>query len=211
MRARAGASRRRSRGSPSLRPDPDPACLRRPRRARGSRAVVVQLARRSGSRIRVGGGADRRSRPRMGPLAGPTRGRVADGLRAVRPQHPPAAGGEAGRRACARAGGWSPGDRGVHVWREPDVETSIFGQERANEVLMHDGATRSWYVDRLPGVELEAGWLFRLLPPGLQLRLSWHATPLPTAWIVDYLQRQLVGMRAIRLQHDSAASHPALA
>jgi hypothetical protein len=102
-------------------------------------------------------------------------------------------------------------DVGVQVWREPARETTIFGQELANTVLTQNGSTRSWYVDRLPGLELEAGWLFRLLPPGMQLRLSWHATPLPTAWIVDYLQRQLVGMRATRLQHDSAGADPALA
>jgi hypothetical protein len=102
-------------------------------------------------------------------------------------------------------------DIGVQVWREPARAKRLFGQELARGLLTHDGVSRSWYVDRLPGVELEAGWLFRLLPPGLRLRLSWHATPLPTAWIVDYLQRQLVGMRAARMQHDSAASDPALA
>jgi hypothetical protein len=102
-------------------------------------------------------------------------------------------------------------DIGVMVTREPARETRLFGRELANKVLAHDGATRSWSIDRLPGVELEAGWLFKLMPPGLQLRLSWHATPLPTAWIVDYLQRQLVGMRATRMQHDSAATDPVLA
>jgi hypothetical protein len=102
-------------------------------------------------------------------------------------------------------------DIGVRTWREPAFNTRVFGQELANHLRAHDGWTRSWSVDRLPGVELEPGWLFRLLPPGLQLRLSWHATPLPTAWIVDYLQRQLVGMRATRMQQDSAAADPALA
>ena len=32
------------------------------------------------------------------------------------------------------------------------------------------------------------------------MSLAWHATPLPVAWIVEYLQRQLVGMRATRMQ-----------
>jgi hypothetical protein len=100
---------------------------------------------------------------------------------------------------------------GVQTWRQPAVDTKLYGQELASKVLTHDGLTRSWYVDRLPGIELEPGWIFRLLPSGLSLRLSWHATPLPTAWIVDYLQRQLVGMRATRMQHDSAAADPALA
>ncbi|HEY2200559.1 MAG TPA: DUF87 domain-containing protein, partial [Solirubrobacteraceae bacterium] len=102
-------------------------------------------------------------------------------------------------------------DIGLQVWRQAAREAPLYGQELANSVLTHNGWTRSWYVDRLPGMELEAGWLFKLLPPGLELRLSWHATPLPTAWIVDYLQRQLVGMRATRMQHDSAAADPALA
>jgi len=49
------------------------------------------------------------------------------------------------------------------------------------------------------------------MPPGVRLTLSWHAVPLPTGWIVDYLQRQLVAMRATRLQRDSAAADPTLA
>jgi uncharacterized protein DUF87 len=102
-------------------------------------------------------------------------------------------------------------DIGVKTWRETTRERRVFGQELAGKLLTHDGSTRTWYVDRLPGTELEPGWMFRLLPPGLHLAISWHATPLPTAWIVDYLQHQLVGMRATRMQHDSAAVDPALA
>src|SRR5205823_1166574 len=67
-----------------------------------------------------------------------------------------------------------------------------------------------WCLDRLPGTELEAGWLHRLLPVGLHVSLSWHAAELPTGWIVDYLQRQLVAMRATRLQRG-AESDPILA
>jgi type IV secretory pathway VirB4 component len=102
-------------------------------------------------------------------------------------------------------------ESGVEFARQPPPPPAVFGKELANEVLTHDGCTRTWSVDRLPGLELEPGWLFRLLPAGLRLTLSWHATPLPTAWIVDYLQRQLVGMRATRLQDNSAATDPALA
>jgi Helicase HerA, central domain len=82
-----------------------------------------------------------------------------------------------------------------------------FGQELANQYRHAGGFSRSWYVERLPGTELEAGWILRLLPQQLNLRLSWHATPLPVAWIVDYLQRQLVNMRASRLvEHEAGGA-----
>jgi len=74
------------------------------------------------------------------------------------------------------------------------------------------GFSRTWYIERLPGTELEPGWLHRLLPPGLRLSLAWHVTPLPIAWIVGYLQRQLVNMRASRLVEQTAgATDPTLA
>jgi conjugal transfer ATP-binding protein TraC len=89
---------------------------------------------------------------------------------------------------------------------------AIYGTEQSGHVLHSWGWSRTWYVERLPGVELEPGWLHRLMPRGLKLSLSWHATPLPVAWIVDYLQRQLVGMRATRMQELSAGTtNPALA
>lgn len=75
----------------------------------------------------------------------------------------------------------------------------VFGTQLADRFRDHRGFSRTWYVDRLPGTEIEPGWLFRLLPAQLKLALSWHATPLPAAWIVNYLQRQLVNMRATRL------------
>jgi hypothetical protein len=88
----------------------------------------------------------------------------------------------------------------------------IFGTEQAGHFLHSGGWSRTWYVERLPGAELEAGWLHRLIPRGLHVSLSWHATPLPTAWIVEYLQRQLVGMRATRMQeHSAGTADPALA
>jgi Helicase HerA, central domain len=91
-------------------------------------------------------------------------------------------------------------------------ERVCFGTELGNRYLHSDGHSRTWYVERLPGTELEAGWLFRLLPHGLKLRLSWHATPLPVAWIVDYLQRQLINMRATHLsESDTGTTDPLLA
>jgi Helicase HerA, central domain len=88
----------------------------------------------------------------------------------------------------------------------------IFGTEEASHFLHSGGWSRTWYVDRLPGAELEPGWLHRLIPRGLKASLSWHAMPLPLAWIVEYLQRQLVGMRATRMQEVGAGSaDPALA
>jgi hypothetical protein len=87
-----------------------------------------------------------------------------------------------------------------------------FGKELAGRYEHAGGHSRTWYVERLPGSDLEAGWLFRLLPQGLRLRLSWHATPLPVAWIVEYLQHQLINMRASRLvEHDTGSADPNLA
>lgn len=87
-----------------------------------------------------------------------------------------------------------------------------FGRETATRFLHVGGFSRSWCIGRLPGTELEAGWLFRLMPPGLAITLAWHATPLPAAWIVNYLQRQLINMRAARLiDADAGSSDPTLA
>ena len=82
---------------------------------------------------------------------------------------------------------------------ESSAGDAVFGREQIDCFRDVRGFTRTWYVQRLPGTEIDAGWLFRLLPPGLALNLSWHATPLPSAWIVNYLQRQLVNMRATHL------------
>jgi hypothetical protein len=103
-------------------------------------------------------------------------------------------------------------DMGVRVDAERSGLAPPFGREMAGCVLHTSGLSRTWYVQRLPGTELEAGWIHRLLPAGLRLSLSWHVTPLPVAWIVEYLQRQLINMNASRLvQQGSGTSDPTLA
>lgn len=84
----------------------------------------------------------------------------------------------------------------------------IFGLQGAGRFQDRRGFSRTWYADRLPGTEIEPGWLFRLMPSGVKISLSWHATPLPAAWIVNYLQRQLVNMRATQMLESN---DPALA
>jgi len=98
-------------------------------------------------------------------------------------------------------------EMGIECHRPP-TRDDLFGAQVASSFRDHKGVSRTWYVERLPGTEVEPGWLFKLLPPGLKLTLSWHATPLPAAWIVNYLQRQLVNMRATRMQDGN---DPALA
>jgi hypothetical protein len=74
---------------------------------------------------------------------------------------------------------------------------------------LHDGLGwhRTWFVERFPGTQLEPGWLRQLVPPDLRLSLSWHAERLPTDWVVEYLQRQLINMHA-SLRHTKGASDP---
>lgn len=87
-----------------------------------------------------------------------------------------------------------------------------YGSERAAHFIHSGGWSRTWCVQRLPGNELDAGWLLGLIPVGLKVTLSWHASPLPVAWIVEYLQRQLINMRTARLQEQAAGtSDPSLA
>jgi hypothetical protein len=100
---------------------------------------------------------------------------------------------------------------GVRTATVHDAGPAVFGEEQANHFLSPLGWSRTWYVERLPGTELEAGWLFRFVPPGLAVSLAWHANPLPVAWIVGYLQRQLTGMRVTRLQQGSGQGDPSLA
>ncbi|MBO0704864.1 MAG: DUF87 domain-containing protein [Candidatus Dormibacteraeota bacterium] len=87
----------------------------------------------------------------------------------------------------------------------PDHESPIRGGEEGCGWWWDDaGLHRTWYVHRYPGGDLEPGWLLRLVPPGLRLSLSWHAERLPPAWIVSFLQRQLVHLRAAQLDKPGA-------
>ena len=114
--------------------------------------------------------------------------------------------GQAGRVESAL------GEMGIVYTTDAATSESAFGEEQPNELLHIGGWSRTWHVARMPGTELEAGWLFRLIPAGLKVRLAWHAVPLPAAWIVDYLQRQLINMRASRMKETTrGSSDPLLA
>jgi hypothetical protein len=103
-------------------------------------------------------------------------------------------------------------EMGVVFYTSAAPGQPAFGSERAKHVRYSGGWSRSWYLQRLPGSDLEPGWLLRLIPPGLKVSLAWHATPLPVAWIVEYLQRQLINMRTARMQELAAGtSDPSLA
>jgi hypothetical protein len=102
-------------------------------------------------------------------------------------------------------------DMGIAHTKRNEAPEPVFGREAASRFLHVGGFSRTWYIERLPGTDLDPEWLFRLLPPTHAITLAWHATPLPAAWIVGYLQRQLVHMRATRLIDAGAgASDPAL-
>jgi len=103
-------------------------------------------------------------------------------------------------------------EMGIGFANATSASRPTFGLESPHDLSFQEGWSRSWYIERMPGTELEPGWLFRLIPPALKTRLSWHADPLPVAWIVDYLQRQLTNMRVSRMQElNSGTSDPMLA
>ncbi|MBJ7603315.1 MAG: DUF87 domain-containing protein [Candidatus Dormibacteraeota bacterium] len=105
------------------------------------------------------------------------------------------------------------GGMGVRVEEElagDDRDLALHGRELRQALHDGNGWHRTWFIDRFPGSELEAGWLLRLIPPGLHLSLSWHAERLSTSWVVHYLQRQLVNMRAARSEQPDGVGDPAL-
>jgi conjugal transfer ATP-binding protein TraC len=104
-------------------------------------------------------------------------------------------------RALGVPGVRRPRDRQVN-------EGSLYGIERPSALHDEYGWHRSWSLERYPGGDLVPGWLLRLVPPGLRVSLSWHAERLPTAWVVEYLQRQLVQMRASQLHRAGGVGDP---
>jgi Helicase HerA, central domain len=103
-------------------------------------------------------------------------------------------------------------EMGIQFHAAEAREDPAFGRELASRFQHVHGVSRAWYVERLPGTELDPGWLYRLLPAGLAVTLAWHAVPLPAAWIVGYLQRQLINMRATHLvDANGGISDPTLA
>lgn len=116
----------------------------------------------------------------------------------------PAAGEASLRRALA--------DLGVSSWIEARAAVSRPEVEHTDRLVTARGLHRSWYVQRFPGLELEPGWLYRLLPSAAAVSLAVHLLPLPTSWIVDHLQRRLTVMRASRLEEAAKGdSDPLLA
>ena len=76
------------------------------------------------------------------------------------------------------------------------------GMESPSAFSDSRGYHRTWYLHRFSGLELEPGWLLKLIPPRHHVALAWFVEPLPTAWMVSYLQRQLAQMRARQLDQD---------
>ena len=99
-------------------------------------------------------------------------------------------------------------ERGLQLLGVPQVTRSIAtaaaagsprGVESPTGWWDETGLYRTWFLDRFPGHDLDPGWLLRLVPAGLEISLAWHAERLATAGVVEYLQRQLIRLRARQL------------
>lgn len=90
--------------------------------------------------------------------------------------------------------------------REEAIQECDYGDEYVTFCRDLGGWHGSWYLDGFPGEELEPGWLLRLVPPATAVTIAWHAEPMPTAWVLEYLRRQIAHMRASNLAARSRGS-----
>ncbi len=93
-------------------------------------------------------------------------------------------------------------DLGLTATTAHEPPEALFGEDHPSAFVDDRGWHRTWYLHRYPGGEIEPGWLRHLIPPGQHIDLAWHATALPTGWIVEFLQRQLASMRSRVLAGD---------
>jgi Helicase HerA, central domain len=91
-------------------------------------------------------------------------------------------------------------------WQPPSG--LLFGTESPMSLVDGQGWHRTWWLQRFPGVDLAPGWLLRLVPRGLRVSLAWHVERLPTGWMVEYLQRQLVHLRAAQMHRGEGVGDP---
>lgn len=87
--------------------------------------------------------------------------------------------------------------------RELDTSAGVVHIEHADHALIAGRLRRCWYLQRFPGVELEPGWLHRLAPPATDVTIACHVRPLPTAWMIEHLQRRLTSLRAAHLEETA--------
>src|SRR5260370_8096005 len=64
-------------------------------------------------------------------------------------------------------------------WATSMPREPAFGREQATRFMHVRGFSRTCYVERFPGTEIDAGCLFRLFPPDPPIPPPSHAPPLP--------------------------------
>lgn len=97
-------------------------------------------------------------------------------------------------------------DLGVSAAEHPTPDPPC-GEEQRDAFLDVHGWHRTWFLNRFPGIELEPAWLIDLLPNCVRADLAWNAVPLPTAWMIQHLQRRLAGLRATHLAGAGSDVH----
>lgn len=90
-------------------------------------------------------------------------------------------------------------DLGVACSAGPAQGAELSGEEFKDAVRDGPAWHRTLWLARYPGIDLQPGWWLELVPQGVTADLSWHAVPLPTAWMIGHLQRRLAGLRATQL------------